>query len=214
MSYILDALKRAEAERERGRVPGLHTQAAPAPDTREAPPRNPRRAVPTPWLLAGTVVVALTALAWMLSPAGRATPPASAPASPAPSAPAVPATATAPVVPAPEASVTTPLPTRAQPILAPRAPTSPAPAPDVVNAPAAKRDIPSFASLSAEQRAQLPQLSISGASYSENPAHRLLIVNGQIAQEGQEVAPGLVLERIGLNEAVLNQQGLRFRIGY
>lgn len=76
------------------------------------------------------------------------------------------------------------------------------------------RDVHSFADLSAEQRAQLPQLNISGASYSENPAHRLLIVNGQIAQEGQEVAPGLVLEQIGLNEAVLSQRGLRFRIGY
>ena len=26
MSYILDALKKADAERERGHVPGLHTQ--------------------------------------------------------------------------------------------------------------------------------------------------------------------------------------------
>ena len=28
MSYILDALKRADAERERGAVPGLHSQTA------------------------------------------------------------------------------------------------------------------------------------------------------------------------------------------
>ena len=30
MSYILDALRRADAERERGNVPGLHAQPMPA----------------------------------------------------------------------------------------------------------------------------------------------------------------------------------------
>lgn len=219
MSFILDALKRAEAERERGRVPGLHSQASPAPESRAEPPQAPR--APARWsrlLLAALLVMALAALAWALRSTLRDTP-SSTPASSPPIAPASePTPVAAQVAPTPDAPVTTPLPVRAQPILAPRAPSAPpapaASAPTAAKAPAMGRDVHSFANLSAEQRAQLPQLNISGASYSENPAHRLLIINGQIAQEGQEVAPGLVLEQIGVNEAVLNHRGLRFRIGY
>ncbi len=74
--------------------------------------------------------------------------------------------------------------------------------------------VPSFAELSAEARAQLPPVSVNGSSYSVNPAHRILIVNGKVVQEGQEIAPGLTLERMGAHSAVLNHKGLRYSIGY
>ena len=38
MSYILDALRRADAERERGKVPGLQSQQHTTLDADEAPP--------------------------------------------------------------------------------------------------------------------------------------------------------------------------------
>ena len=60
MSYILDALRRADAERERGTVPGLHTQQYSAlPDDDEAPAR--------PWLLIGAVAVLSLALAGVVA---------------------------------------------------------------------------------------------------------------------------------------------------
>ena len=68
--------------------------------------------------------------------------------------------------------------------------------------------------ISPEQRAQLPQLNVNGASYSANPAHRMLIVNGAVVHEGQELAPGLILERIGLHQAVIRQGSLRLSISY
>ena len=40
MSYILDALRRAEAERGRGGVPGLHSQAVPVPGAAPVPERT------------------------------------------------------------------------------------------------------------------------------------------------------------------------------
>ena len=69
MSYILDALRRAQAERGRGAVPGLHTPVLPAPGT--SPPGPPRAAIPG-WL-AVTGVAAVAALAagaawWALQP--------------------------------------------------------------------------------------------------------------------------------------------------
>lgn len=129
-----------------------------------------------------------------------------------------PPAATATPTTAPEAAV--PVATAAaRPILAPNSATPPEP-PTRATATASPAALPAreavrrYAELSPAQRSQMPTLSVSGGSYSANPAHRLLIVNGAVLQEGQTVAPGLTLEQIGANEAVLNHQGLRFRIGF
>ena len=71
-----------------------------------------------------------------------------------------------------------------------------------------------LADLSPEARAQIPPVQISGSTYSDNAALRMLIVNGKVVQEGQEIAPGLKLETIGQRSAVLNHQGMRYSIGY
>ncbi|MDP1968606.1 MAG: general secretion pathway protein GspB, partial [Burkholderiaceae bacterium] len=68
--------------------------------------------------------------------------------------------------------------------------------------------------LPADIRATLPPLAVSGASYSANPAHRMLIVNGQVFQEGAQVAPQVVLEQIGPSAAVLRHRDHRLRISY
>ncbi len=123
MSYILDALKRADAERERGAVPGLHAQqntALAAP----APARSRLRL----WLISGAVLTLSTIAAglWLwrgpASDASLATvqlavvapvvnTPAAAPVAPQapapmPAAPAAPAPV-APLVPAPVPTPTT-----------------------------------------------------------------------------------------------------------
>ena len=60
MSYILDALRRADSERERGEVPSLHTQQYGAlPGDDEAPARSR--------LLVGVIVVLVLALAAALA---------------------------------------------------------------------------------------------------------------------------------------------------
>ncbi len=53
MSYILDALRRAEAERQRGQVPGLDAQPSGALPDADAP-----RRLPGGVLAAGVLVVA------------------------------------------------------------------------------------------------------------------------------------------------------------
>lgn len=95
MSYVLDALKKADAERERGAVPGLHAQPLPGlmDDARPVRAR-------TGWvaLLAAAVVVLLLALFWVTISRPRSN---DAPVQPAAPLPA-PAVAQAPV-PAPAA---------------------------------------------------------------------------------------------------------------
>lgn len=234
MSYILDALKRADADRERGVVPGLHSQPstpAPAATPTHAPSLWPRWAV-----LGLCALLLLAAVLWWFT---RTAPPAPAQvqvAAPqaAPPPPQRPAPTASPMDTPPPATA---VPVPAPPLLRPDPPVATIATAPAVTAPARATDsatvgraqpkpaqpqdaeasdagVRRFADLSPEQRAQLPQLNVNGASYSANPAHRMLIVNGAVLHEGQDVAPGLTLERIGLHQAVIRQGGLRFSIAY
>lgn len=59
-----------------------------------------------------------------------------------------------------------------------------------------------------------PKLAISGGVYSTNPAQRMLIVNGQVFNEGSEVGPGVVLEQIRPKGAVLKFRNSRYTVSY
>lgn len=72
MSYILDALKKADAERERGTVPGLHSQhmGQEDEDDDDAPART---LSPLVWVGAGVGLCVIALLSWKLL--SRETPP-------------------------------------------------------------------------------------------------------------------------------------------
>lgn len=242
MSYILDALQRADAERERGHVPGLNSQIVPRAG-RKARPSRRWKPVHTTGALVAVLLIAAGLWWWFgqTDEAPVATPapaPVALPAAPAAAvmaeAPPVarPASPPAPVQPilappreeppkrpqasaAPDASTPAAAPASAAPALPsaaaspPKPPAAATPAPVTAEAP-----VRSFAELSPEARAQLPPVNVNGSTYSKNPALRMLIVNGKVVQEGQEIAPGLKLETIGQRSAVLNHNGLRYSIGY
>ena len=71
----------------------------------------------------------------------------------------------------------------------------------------------SLAELPVEARRGLPPLAFGGSIYSNTPANRLLIVNGQLMHEGDALGPGVTLEQIKPKAAVLNIGGQRFEIG-
>lgn len=73
MSLILEALRKSEAERRRGQVPGLHAELPPA-----ARPARPRPAH-WPWL-ASIAVITIVAATWLLRDKWAPTPPADEPA--------------------------------------------------------------------------------------------------------------------------------------
>ena len=229
MSYILDALRRADAERDRGSVPGLHTQPAPLPSADDLPPRRPAAWL---WPAGGVTAALLAALVWWAL--GRDTPSpervASVPAVMPAAAPAVIAPPAVPLQPVPAMVPLPPAPAPARAVVAdqvkrlpPAAATAPerksaSPVPAVVSKPptAASVDarIYKLNELPDAVRRQVPALVVGGAMYSKTPANRMLIVNGQLFHEGDTMAPGLTLEQIKLKSAVLKLDGYRVGIDY
>lgn len=63
-------------------------------------------------------------------------------------------------------------------------------------------------------RRELPQLNVGGAMHSDVAANRMLVLNGGVYREGDQPAPGVVLEEIRLKSAVLRYKGHRYSISY
>jgi general secretion pathway protein B len=267
MSYILDALKRADAERGRGQVPGLNAQplgASPEPSG----PRRSRSA--GPWLALVAVGVLATAAAgfWFWrAPAPVAAPPAPVIAVAPPVPVTAPPVASVPPEAAPVSSPEVPPRPRRGPLLhrpqrhrrsrarpwparpphplwrclpRKRRPQPPRPRPAYLQRPRSRPLLPRpkpaqrrarrarAASAAAEAlppapmlaevpesaRRGLPTLNVTGAVYSENPAQRLLLVNGLVLPQGATAAPEVVIEEIRARSATFNFRGTRFRVGF
>jgi general secretion pathway protein B len=190
MSFILDALKKAESERNRRIAPVLM-------DARIAPPR---RGLPG-WALAlgAILLVNLGVVAWLLLKT-----PASAPETSASTETAA-ASATAPVVPTPPAEVT------AAPVAPVAAITDPPLLPDVPSTDADPDSLPSLQDLRFAGVA-LPELLLNLHVYDPAPAHRSVLLNGQRMREGEYTANGVKLESITPTGVVLEAAGRRFRL--
>ncbi len=225
MSYILDALKRADAERERGAVPGLYAR-----QLTNATAATGGNAQARLWL-AGAAVVALGVAAaglWLWrTPAvtvrqAHVEPAVMEPKPPAPLTqaaaappPAEAASAPPPVVPV-QVSVAS-----AVPAVAPIAPPKPTALPTPSPPPVAKASAAPTAAavallgeLPEELRRQIPPLAITGAVYSESPGQRLLLVNNQVLAQGSLAAPEVTVEEIGTRSSVFSFRGTRFRLAH
>jgi general secretion pathway protein B len=63
------------------------------------------------------------------------------------------------------------------------------------------------------QRA-VPALSFGGSVYSELPAQRMVILNGQVLREGDAVSDEIRLEEIRPHSAVMRLRGQRFEMPF
>jgi general secretion pathway protein B len=264
MSYILEALKKAQAERQLGDTPTLHAaQVVPAEAARTRASRMPMlvgaavgmvgagaaamlfwrhpappqagavaqapvattAAVPAAAIPAAAPAAASVAAPVQVAAAGPAI------AAPSPGAPArhdaaEPANAAslAPAltpVPAPDrpssarnAAVAGPqasVPARTATPLAASEPAARMPSPAA--APAAEEMVRTLAELPDAIQREVPKVAFGGYMYSPNAADRLVLVDKTLRHEGEEVAPGLLLEKLLPKTAVLNYKGYRFRVG-
>jgi general secretion pathway protein B len=236
MSFILDALKKSETDRQRQGGPALF-------EVKVAPPRS---ALP-PWALAIAVlfVVNLALVGWLLL---RHTPAAAGAAPPVTAAAATPANASAPLATAPTVtpgvaagsggapsapaaqSAAAPSPTRSAPpepaLDASEAPpgaagqaASPddyapaAEAPPPGNPGRVKRGtesgVPLYQQLATSPNSQLPQLRLDLHAYAERADDRWVMINMHKLHEGESLE-GVRVERITPEGAVLSWQGSQF----
>jgi general secretion pathway protein B len=213
MSYILDALRKAEAERQRGQVPGVLAPVAPAPPG-PAPAERHRR---LPASVAGAVLALtlLSLLGWWWWPAAAPT----APVRPTVSSPVPAATPARPAEPS-LPQVVSAAPTAPVPAVAPPAATAPVPAPAPAPTPAVTTPVPAptpaippaprptrLADLPPEQRSAFPQMMLGGSVWSESPASRFVFINGQMLREGDAVSPEASVERLLPKAVVLRWRG-------
>ena len=229
MSFILDALKKSESDRQRQSGPALF-------EVKVAPPRTglPLWAV----AVAALLVVNLAIVMWMLwrhpaarsADAGMADTSAAAPAPrPAPPLPAsameerqqVAAASAAPPVslPAPAGS-----PPAAAPVLRPTAggaaenPDDYAPAAEPAAAPLlgnrVRRDtvdgVPLYQDVAATPGARIPQLRLDLHVFAPQPQERFVMINMHKLREGDSLPEGVHVDSITPEGAVLSYSGSRF----
>lgn len=241
MSFILDALKKSEIERQRQSVPGLI----------EAPVAARRRGIPVwVWVLAGLLGINVAVLLVLLlrgaapgaahAPAIAAAPPARElrvrdPPSQLPDA-ASPDAAPAAADARPPAAADHFSPLDNQPVYAPEIPiqdsgtTSPggtAPAPHaaapahaarradpVLNDEPADNDemLPSLSELNLTGTQALPEIHLDVHVYATRTADRFVYINMRKYREGAVLQEGPTLERIRRDGVVLSYNGLRFLV--
>ena len=221
MSLILDALRKADAERERGSVPSLHSHPVLPPSAEVAP--KPAARPNWLWIAIGIAVGLAAAAAWVMVGRDAPAPVAAAPPAPAKaSAPATlgfapPAPAAAPLA-APSAAAEVaepapwPQPDERKAVRPEAKGATPPPVPVLGNVPVAESQVYAREQLPPDIRAALPQLTIGGSIYSPNPAGRSLIVNGQLFRERDRLTQDLSLEEIKLKAAVFSFRGYRFEV--
>ena len=212
MSFILDALRKSEIERQRQSGPSM----AEFPVAREDR-RLPIALIAIGFLLAVNFAVVL----FFMLRDDREPAVEQAPAGPAAAAPA--ATAPPAATPAPQGALQSQLgdaevieeppaiyyddaatlpPDAPDPTLMPD---TPVPGPSV-----AYDDAPPTETRSSDIPQGLPELSVDLHIYAADPAKRAVFINGRRYTQGTQIAEGPMLEEITREGAVLNYRGRRF----
>ena len=223
MSFILDALKKSENERQRRTGPSLADVRAGAPERRRPP-----------WLLLASLLLAVNliiVLAVVLWPKEDPAPPAIAAVTPGPppqtSAPPVdpvplpapPPRPAAEPAPAPRPAVRPLAEETASPRPAPPAAVaSPSPVnPPETNPPSAAAPVaavadglPTLNELIVDGRINLPSLHVDIHVYSRAPPDRFVFINNRKYREGDQLGEGPRVEEISKTGVVLNHRGQRF----
>lgn len=190
MSYILDALRKSDQQRQLGGVPTLATAAAMSVPS-EIPTIVIRR-------LLGLLLIAViaTAIIWLrpsimeMITTGSVVPPAEPPL-----------TQTA----KPEVQIKV-----AVPVVVAADEPGKGPVKSVQNE-MPRRKVQAEASRTEPMRKALPVMSVAVHAYSSKAEERLVSINGKLLKEGDALEPGLVLEQITPDGMIFDYRGKRIQ---
>lgn len=59
---------------------------------------------------------------------------------------------------------------------------------------------------------RLPEMTVSVHLYSENPKERMLMANNKVLHEGDQIAPGLTIDRITENGMIMSYENRQFQL--
>jgi general secretion pathway protein B len=207
MSFILDALKKSESERQRQQGPGLMDSGVSGRRR-----RLPAWAIIICVLLGINVVILAVMLLRQQTPAAPPPAPAPVPAKAAATPAANPThfspLDTAPVyateIPVDQPESATPSPAQSAPASRPRA----EPVPDT----SAQDDevLPDISQVTLAGGQTLPDLHLDVHVYATRAADRFVYINMRKYREGAALPEGLTVEHIRRDGVVLNYQGVRF----
>ena len=196
MSYILDALKKSEAERSRGTVPPLLV-----------PPQTPLRSSLVVWVVIGALVVnACLVAAWMFwprtpIPANNAVPPIAA---------ATPGAIAAAPREVEQSRVRTPLQAT---VIAPKsAPVKPDRALTQSVATQTQPQSGVNAQDKPDEQSLAQRFPFSTHVYADDPSMRAVTMNGKRFVEGDTISPGVTLKEITESGVVLDVNGRAVRL--
>jgi general secretion pathway protein B len=226
MSFILDALKKSELERQRQSMPGL--MDAPTSLRRG---RLPLWAILLGSLLAINIVVLIIVLMRNSAPSVGPSVATTSPKQNTPAADVKPAAVDehfsplsaapvyAPEIPVPPAETSSASTASTAALVAPRAIEQRAaphafrrPDPVLTDEQATDNDevLPSINEVNLTGAQALPEMHLDVHVYATRPADRFVFINMRKYKEGNTLQEGPVLERIRRDGVVLNYQGLRF----
>lgn len=216
MSFILDALRKSEHERQRQAGPDIAPQGA---------VRKPGFSWTSPWMLAIVVllVVNAAAITLLFTRIGQPQPyptPAEAQAAVQDNSGAqqysIPTTTTPPpttetptqfsATPTPPPVIPAPEPSREAETY-PVSNSNPAPPRSAVQPPPADVSLPTIHQL---DLGTLPDLHLDLHVYAANPQERFVSINGRKYREGDQTPEGIGIDRITPRGVVLNQRGRQF----
>lgn len=200
MSYILDALKKSDQERQQGTSPNLYSEHGSIPPDMVFSPFKRHR---TFWLIPGGVLIILATLGIFLfqyrsQPTKKES---------------VEITETTPLsdevkAPPPRVLVKEKIQVL-QPIEANEVSSAP---PMVFEKEASQSSLPFLDELSANLRSEIPILKFAGHTYSENPYQRMIIINGKILREGDMIDSNTRLMEINWEGVTIDFRGTRFQV--
>ncbi len=237
MSYILDALKKAESERKLGSVPTIHAHGPASLAERRAQPN--RR-----WIWSALLVLPFMGgvLVWLYFRQSALPPPPAVKAQlSAQTMPVVAAQSRAPVMPQSEnlqeaaparTGAALPAAAASKTELPKLASSEPRPengeqrradresgdkartaVPSLASQPAAA-EVPMLHELPENIQRAIPAMVIGGYLYAPDPAARSVVVNNKFLREGDEAAPEIMLEKLLPKEAIFSYRGYRYRLSY
>ncbi|MCP4339438.1 MAG: general secretion pathway protein GspB [Desulfobulbaceae bacterium] len=200
MSYILDALKKSDQERQQGTSPNLLSKHGSIPSGMVFSPFKRHRAF---WLIPGGILFFLTGLGiFFFQYQGQFDQRDSTKVTDT----AIPSDKLPPPV---QVLVKEKIQVL-EPIITTEATVSDLPKTFEREAP--QTSLPFLNDLPAAMRAKLPALKFAGHTYSENPYQRMIIINGKILREGDMIDSNTRLAEINWEGVTIDFSGIRFQV--